>query len=243
MRRRLVPTCMAWCLLRRHCPSRCALLPWPRGACVRNLIVLAARIQAYGVCTDASCGAYPAAGPSVVNPHGVVQPPPVVRGDVARSLLYLVVCAGCACRVLPPSPGHRTVRYCCGRQTLYEGLELSNAPVAASGEAGMLADLLRWHAEDPPDAAELARNQEVCNIQGHRNPFGACCGGRWECRRSSANTRARLRLQLTSRRWQPMCCSIRTSFVLCLGGGRRLMMCHDAGRSASPAMPTTGHRT
>jgi endonuclease I len=36
---------------------------------------------------------------------------------------------------------------------------------------GLLADLLAWHQADPPDAAELARNEVVMSFQGNRNPF------------------------------------------------------------------------
>ena len=36
---------------------------------------------------------------------------------------------------------------------------------------GLLADLLQWHQADPPDAAELARNQVIFSFQGNRNPF------------------------------------------------------------------------
>jgi deoxyribonuclease-1 len=31
--------------------------------------------------------------------------------------------------------------------------------------------LLRWHAADPPDAAERLRNERIADIQGVRNPF------------------------------------------------------------------------
>lgn len=32
-------------------------------------------------------------------------------------------------------------------------------------------DLRGWHAEDPPDAAEIARNEAIFAVQGNRNPF------------------------------------------------------------------------
>ena len=31
--------------------------------------------------------------------------------------------------------------------------------------------LLQWHAQDPPDAFEIARNDFIASIQGSRNPF------------------------------------------------------------------------
>ncbi|MBN8482251.1 MAG: endonuclease [Xanthomonadales bacterium] len=46
--------------------------------------------------------------------------------------------------------------------------------VGASGGTaymGLLADLLAWHAGDPPDAEERARNDTVQAFQGNRNPF------------------------------------------------------------------------
>lgn len=36
---------------------------------------------------------------------------------------------------------------------------------------GLLSDLLAWHQADPPDAAELARNEVIQSFQGNRNPF------------------------------------------------------------------------
>ncbi len=36
---------------------------------------------------------------------------------------------------------------------------------------GLLADLLAWHLADPPDAAEVARNNVIQSFQGNRNPF------------------------------------------------------------------------
>ena len=36
---------------------------------------------------------------------------------------------------------------------------------------GMLSVLLEWHAEDPVDDLERARNEVVFGFQGNRNPF------------------------------------------------------------------------
>lgn len=36
---------------------------------------------------------------------------------------------------------------------------------------GLLSTLLAWHTQDPPDAAELERNEVIFSFQGNRNPF------------------------------------------------------------------------
>jgi len=36
---------------------------------------------------------------------------------------------------------------------------------------GLLTDLLAWSTQDPPDAAEVARNDVIQSFQGNRNPF------------------------------------------------------------------------
>ncbi len=49
----------------------------------------------------------------------------------------------------------------------------SNTGANTTGTAymGMLATLLQWHAQDPVDAGEIARNDAVYSYQGNRNPF------------------------------------------------------------------------
>ncbi|KAB2899954.1 MAG: hypothetical protein F9K31_06315 [Dokdonella sp.] len=42
---------------------------------------------------------------------------------------------------------------------------------AATAYMGLLTDLLAWHMADPPDAAEVARNDLIQTFQGNRNPF------------------------------------------------------------------------
>ena len=39
------------------------------------------------------------------------------------------------------------------------------------GYMGMLQTLLAWHAQDPPDAADVLKNDTVYAFQGNRNPF------------------------------------------------------------------------
>ena len=83
------------------------------------------------------------------------EPPPVVKGDIARALFYMAL------------------RYDAdGTQEadliLTDNLALltGNAPVM-----GRLTTLLLWHLEDPVSAAEMLRNDCVHLRQGNRNPF------------------------------------------------------------------------
>jgi endonuclease I/methionine-rich copper-binding protein CopC len=43
--------------------------------------------------------------------------------------------------------------------------------IATTGYMGRLSTLLAWHEQDPPDTAELARNEKIFGYQGNRNPF------------------------------------------------------------------------
>ncbi len=77
------------------------------------------------------------------------------KGDVARMLMYMAV------------------RYE-GTDTSYD-LELVdhiyNEHASGLPLYGKLATLLQWHAEDPPDAWEIRRNNRIAESQGNRNPF------------------------------------------------------------------------
>lgn len=73
----------------------------------------------------------------------VFEPRPSKRGDLARALLYFYV----RYRPQPPS-----------------GFSLQNF----NRERELL---LAWHAADPPDDYERARNAAVYRAQGNRNPF------------------------------------------------------------------------
>ena len=89
------------------------------------------------------------------------------RGDVARALLYL------------------DVRYEGGTHGVTGAAEpnlvlTDNEALIASSNTGanvsvaymgMLSVLLQWHAQDPVDAKEMARNNAVFQFQGNRNPF------------------------------------------------------------------------
>jgi endonuclease I len=80
------------------------------------------------------------------------QPAPGERGDIARAMFYM------------------DVRYN-GAEAYTTDLELV-AFAPAGAQMGSLNTLLLWHAEDPPDEAERARNDLIyANYQGNRNPF------------------------------------------------------------------------
>lgn len=87
------------------------------------------------------------------------------KGDVARALLYMdvryeggthgVTGAAEPDLVLTDDPG----------------LIQSSSSNLSVAYMGRLADLLRWHAEDPVDDKERLRNEAVFSYQGNRNPF------------------------------------------------------------------------
>jgi endonuclease I len=81
------------------------------------------------------------------------EPRDAVKGDVARMILYMAV------------------RYEGGDG--WPDLEPNDAVDNGSAPAiGRLTVLLRWNAEDPPDAFELHRNDVIFEqIQHNRNPF------------------------------------------------------------------------
>jgi hypothetical protein len=80
------------------------------------------------------------------------QPLPAQRGDVARALFYMA--------------------------TRYDGRDAGTTDLAVAGTspgASQMANLdalLAWHAADPPDAIEMARNDLIFSTYQHnRNPF------------------------------------------------------------------------
>lgn len=87
------------------------------------------------------------------------EPRDEVKGDIARSLFYMVV------------------RYdgdTCQDCTLDLELVVGGAGLSESGVKGQLGDLkalLQWHLEDPVSEEEKKRNEVVFGYQGNRNPF------------------------------------------------------------------------
>mmetsp|Transcript_19559 Transcript_19559/g.59193 ORF Transcript_19559/g.59193 Transcript_19559/m.59193 type:complete len:609 (+) Transcript_19559:178-2004(+) len=82
------------------------------------------------------------------------EPPPSMKGDVARVLFYM------------------SIRYNGMGEENVEDLQLSDCPCKYANTMGRLSDLLLWHDADPVDDAEVTRNTAVCSrYQHNRNPF------------------------------------------------------------------------
>ena len=79
----------------------------------------------------------------------VFEPIDEYKGDIARALMYV------------------SVRY----YTEDSGWGSSDMTSGADIKSWAVTMLLRWHAEDPVSAKEIARNEAVYGIQGNRNPF------------------------------------------------------------------------
>jgi endonuclease I len=84
------------------------------------------------------------------------EPPDVVKGDIARAVLYMMV------------------RYT-GDRTNEPALFLTDATAQVNSVTNCMArltTLLRWHLADPPDESERRRNDLVFErYQHNRNPF------------------------------------------------------------------------
>ena len=72
------------------------------------------------------------------------EPQDSKKGDIARSVLYLI--------------------------TMYDNMSLVEG-VSGSNQLGVKSVILKWHEEDPVDDLERRRNDRVYNYQGNRNPF------------------------------------------------------------------------
>jgi len=75
----------------------------------------------------------------------VFEPADAVKGDVARALFYFLV------------------RYY--DRNITDGVDRRDFWVSR------VALFLQWNRQDPPDAAERARNEAIARYQGNRNPF------------------------------------------------------------------------
>ena len=104
------------------------------------------------------------------SPHTeLLEPPPEVRGDVARALMYMAVRYdgddGVVDLELKDFGAEEDPR-CCRDDENYKGC---SAEVCYMGQ---LSSLLAWHLADPVSEEERARNAMVqARFQGNRNPF------------------------------------------------------------------------
>jgi len=86
------------------------------------------------------------------------EPPPVVKGDIARAMFYM------ALRYDADGPQE-------------PDLNLTDNMALVTGNAawmGRLTTLLLWHLDDPVSPEEMLRNDCVHARQGNRNPFIDC---------------------------------------------------------------------
>ena len=87
------------------------------------------------------------------------------KGDVARAVMYMAIRYEGG---TDPTSGQAEPNLeLTDNRALIVGSSNYNVPAYM----GLLSDLLAWHAADPPDAAEVARNDVIQTFQGNRNPF------------------------------------------------------------------------
>ncbi|MEZ5461448.1 endonuclease [Dokdonella sp.] len=87
------------------------------------------------------------------------------KGDVARAVMYMAIRYEGG---TDPASGQTEPNLeLTDNRNLIVGSSNYNVPAYM----GLLTDLLAWHASDPPDAAEIQRNDVIQIFQGNRNPF------------------------------------------------------------------------
>ncbi|MGB0132614.1 endonuclease [Dokdonella sp.] len=87
------------------------------------------------------------------------------KGDVARAVMYMAIRYEGG---TDPASGQTEPNLeLTDSRSLIVGSSNYNVPAYM----GLLTDLLAWHAADPPDAEEIARNDVIQVFQGNRNPF------------------------------------------------------------------------
>lgn len=98
-----------------------------------------------------------------------IQPPPLARGEIARSLLYMELRYGTKTAA---SDGLGLILTDCFYHTDFEESPTGGNTNATRTKLGYLSELVQWHLEYPPTDAEKDRNDKVCRrYQGNRNPF------------------------------------------------------------------------
>ena len=87
------------------------------------------------------------------------------KGDVARAVMYMAIRYEGG---TDPTSGQSEPNLeLTDNRSLIVGSSNYNAPAYM----GLMSDLLAWSAGDPPDAAEVTRNDVIQTFQGNRNPF------------------------------------------------------------------------
>jgi endonuclease I len=85
------------------------------------------------------------------------------KGDVARAVMYMAI--------RYEGDNHPTTGQTEPDLELTDNASLIVATSSSPAYMGLLSTLLAWHAADPPDAAERARDEVIYSFQGNRNPF------------------------------------------------------------------------
>jgi endonuclease I len=85
------------------------------------------------------------------------------KGDMARAVLYMAIRYEGGTH---PSTGQTEPDL-----EMTDNTSLIVATSSSPAYMGLLSTLLAWHAADPPDTAERARNEVIYSFQGNRNPF------------------------------------------------------------------------
>lgn len=81
----------------------------------------------------------------------VFEPKNSIKGNVARAMFYQTIAYD----------GYASLSWAFNNLTYPSGVEKDQD----------VAILLQWHAQDPPDNFEIARNEYIYSQQGNRNPF------------------------------------------------------------------------
>jgi endonuclease I len=87
------------------------------------------------------------------------------KGDTARAILYMAIRYEGG---TDPTSGQTEPNL---ELTDNRGQIVGSSNYNVPAYMGLLTDLLAWHLADPPDAAEILRNDVIQIFQGNRNPF------------------------------------------------------------------------
>lgn len=85
------------------------------------------------------------------------------KGDMARAVLYMAI--------RYEGGTHPTTGQNEPDLELTDNASLIVATSSSPAYMGLLSTLIAWHQADPPDAAEVERNEVIYSFQGNRNPF------------------------------------------------------------------------